>query len=284
VAVQRVLRNVQATLDVTFYSAGTATDADGSVTVDITRADGTAFATGAATTHPGPTGTYRYVLAPQTNLEYFKLVWTGTFSSIVQKITTHTEIVGAFYVPLNDIRAIRGLSSATDFPNAKLEEARQWFEDLAEGYCDRAFVPRFAIDRLDGDSTDTILLDRIEPRTILSAKVGGVAQTGTLTWALHPTGRLVRDEGTFDEGSRNVEIQYEYGADEPDFELRECALRAIQYRLLGDNLGLPAEAMSAAVDVRGPLTLGPQIGFTRPTGIPEVDHVLNGRSMTVGVG
>jgi hypothetical protein len=281
VAVQRVLRNTNATLDVVFYVAGVATDADGTVTVDITRADGTSLATGAATTHPG-TGTYRYVLAPQTNLEYFTLVWTGTFTGVVQKITTHTEIVGAFYAPLNDIRAMKGLSSTTDFPNARLEEARQWFEDLAEDYCGRAFVPRFGIDKLDGDGTDTILLDRIEPRTILSCKIGGVAQTGLTTWALYDTGRVVRDTGVFDDGSRNVVIQYEYGADEPDLELREAALRAIQYRLLGDNLGLPAEAMSAAVDVRGPLTFGG--ASSRPTGIPEVDQVLASRGMAVYVG
>jgi hypothetical protein len=278
VAVQRVLRNTQATLEVTFYSAGVATDADGAVTVDITRADGTVFAAGAATTH-GTTGQYKYTLAPQTNLEYFTLVWNGTFGGVAQKITTHTEIVGAFYVPISDIKAMKGLTNET---NADLEEARQWFEDLAEGYCDRAFVPRFAIDRLDGDSTDTILLDRIEPRTILSCKIGGVAQTGTSTWALYSTGRVVRDTGTFAEGSRNVEIQYEYGADEPDFELRSAALRAIQYRLLGDNLGLPAEAIAGGVGVRAPTFAG--VGTGRPTGIPEVDEVLMSRSMAVWVG
>jgi hypothetical protein len=281
VAVQRVLRNTNATLEVTFYVAGVATDADAAVTVDITRADGTVFATGAATTHPG-LGTYRYVLAPQANLEYFTLVWSGTFTAVVQKITTHTEIVGAYYAPLVDIRAMAGLSSVTNFPNNKLEEARQWFEDMAEDYCQRAFVPRFGIDKLDGDGTDTILLDRIEPRTILSCKIGGVAQTGTATWSLYDTGRVVRDTGTFDDGSRNVVIQYEYGADEPDLELRQAALRAIQYRLLGDNLGLPAEAISASVDVRGPLTFGG--AASQPTGIPEVDQVLASRGMAVWVG
>ena len=290
-AVQRVLRNTQATLEVTFYSSGVAADADGAVTVDITRADGTAFATGAATTKPGgTTGIYRYILAPQANLEYFTLVWNGTFGGVAQKITTHAEIVGAFYAPLNDIRAMKGLADTAAFPNALLEEARQWFEDFAEQFCDRAFVPRFAIDRLDGDSTDTIRLNHIEPRTILSAKVAGVAQTGTATWALYATGRVVRDVGSFDDGVRNVEVQYEYGADEPDLELRSAALRAIQYRLLGDQLGLPAEAMSAAVDVRGPFSLlgpgggGGGLSAGRPTGIPEVDAVLMNRSMAVWVG
>lgn len=284
-AVQRVLRNTQATLEVTFYSAGVATDADGAVMVDITRADGTAFATGAATTHPG-VGRYAYTLAPQANLEYFTLVWNGTFGGVAQKITTHAEIVGAFYVPLADIRAMKGLSDTVAFSNQKLEEERQWFEDLAEDYCQRAFVPRFAIDKLDGTDTEEIILTNIEPRIILSAKVSGVTQTGLTTWSLYPTGRVVRDVGTFGSSvaGRNVVITYEYGADEPDFELRNAALRAIQYRLLGDSLGLPAETVSASVDVRGPafpLQLG---GPSRPIGIPEIDQVLNARSMAVWVG
>ncbi len=291
-AVQRVLRNTQANLEVTFYSGGAPTDADGAVTVDITRGDGSSFVAGAATTH-GATGHYSYTLAPQATLDYFTLVWTGTFGGVVQKITTHTEIVGAFYAPLNDIRAMAGLGSATNFPNATLEEARQWFEDMAETYCQRAFVPRYALDRLDGDGTNAIRLLNIEPRTILSCKVNGVTQTDIATWALYPTGLVVRPTLVFDvptstSGFRNVVITYEYGADEPDLELREAALRAIQYRALGDQLGLPAEAMSAAVDVRGPINFGPfqaqNFGMARPTGIPEVDLVLTSRSMAVGVG
>jgi hypothetical protein len=284
VAVQRVLRNTQATLEVVFYSGGVATDADGAVTADITRADGTVFASGAATTH-GATGHYTYTLAPQTNLEYFTLVWNGTFGAVAQKITTHTEIVGAFYAPLNDIRAMKGLSSTTDFPNATLEEARQWFEDFAEQFCGRAFVPRFARDLLQGDGTDTLMLLHTEPRSIISCKVAGVAQTGLTTWSLYPTGVVVRDTGLFSVATRNirnVEIQYEHGLDEPDLELRQAALRAIQYRLLGDSLGLPAEAIAGGVDVRAPTF--PNAGQGRPTGIPEVDEVLMSRLRMAMIG
>jgi hypothetical protein len=288
VAVQRALRNTQATLEVTFYSAGVAIDADGAVTVDITRADGTAFATGAATTHPG-VGRYAYTLAPQTNLEYFTLVWNGTFGGVAQKITTHTEIVGAFYAPLNDIRAMKGLANTTDFPNAALEEARQWFEDLAEQYCGRAFVPRYGRSVLNGTGTTEILLLHRLPRKLLSVKVDGTAVSSFSTWGLYPSGIVTRTtgigvgiSGLFTYGFNNVELTYEHGEDEPDLELRQAALRAIQYRLLGDNLGLPAEAISASADVRGPLTFGG--AASRPTGIPEVDQVLANRGMAVYVG
>jgi len=280
-AIPRALRNTQVPLDQPFYVGGVLTNADGAVTVDITRADGTAFATGASTSNPS-TGVYRYVLAPQANLEYFTLVWTGTFGGVVQKLTSHAEIVGAFYAAIADIRAMKGLADTGAFPNPLLEEARQWFEDFAESFCGRALVPRFALDKLDGDGTDTIRLSHIEPRAILACKDAGVAQTGTATWALYPTGRVVRDVGSFGDAVRNVEIQYEYGADEPDLELRQAALRAIQYRLLGDQLGLPAEAIAGGVDVRGPTFAG--VGTSRPTGIPEVDEVLMNRSMAVWVG
>jgi hypothetical protein len=243
------------------------------------------FATDAATTRISA-GLYQYTLAPQSNLELFKFKWKGTFGGVVQYWTEDVEIVGGFYVSLAEIRALTGITA--EITDASLEKARGWFEDLAELSCGRAFVPRFARDLLDGDGTDNIRLDHIEPRTILSAKIGGVAQTGTATWALYPTGRVVRDTGSFTGGSRNVEIQYEYGADEPDDELHEATLRAIQYRLLGDKLGLPAEAISASVDVRGPLTIGTPFqqaaGMGRPTGIPEIDHVLSARSMAVYVG
>jgi hypothetical protein len=288
VAVQRVLRNTNATLEVTFYVAGLATDADAAVTVDVTRADGTAFATGASASHPG-VGRYTYTLAPQANLEYFTLVWSGAFTAVTQKITTHTEIVGAFYAPVNDIRAMAGLANTTTYPTAALEEARQWFEDLAEQYCGRAFVPRFARDVLDGTGTGELLLMNRLPRKLLSVKADGTTVSPFSAWGLYPSGVVMRTTGVgagtsgfFNYGYNNVEITYEHGEDEPDLELREAALRAIQYRLLGNQLGLPAEAISASVDVRGPLTFGG--GGTRPTGIPEVDQVLASRGMALRVG
>ncbi len=272
-SVQRVLRNTQATLEVTFYSGGVAADADGAVTVDITRADGTAFATGAATTKPpATTGIYRYTLAPQADLEYFTLVWQGAFGAVTQKITTHAEVAGAFYVPLADIRALDGLTSATTFPNAKLDEARQWFEDLAEDYCERAFVPRYAREVLDGTGADTILLSHIRLRKLLSVKVGGTAQTGLGTWDLYESGKVIRDTGTFTKDKRNVEITYEHGDDEPPYEIRQAALTAIRARLLGDKSGIPERAFSMQVEGA---SFGLSIaGDRRPTGIPVVDQVL----------
>lgn len=280
-AVQRVLRNTQATLEVTFYASGVATDADGAVTVDITRGDGSSFASGSATTKPpATTGIYRYTLAPQTNLEYFTVVWNGTFTAVAQKVTTHAEVVGAYYVATADLRATDGLTSATNYPQAKLEEARQWFEDLAETFCAVAFVPRYRRDLLNGASEDWLLLSRPRPRVLLSVKVDGVVQTGLTTWDLYETGRIVRDTGSFTAGNRNVEVIYEHGFDEPDAELRQAAIDAIREKLLAGRSGIPARMTSIVTEMGTVL----RTAAPRPTGIPEVDSVLQARSLVVGVG
>ncbi len=277
-AVQRVLRDVQAQPEVTFYVGTTATDADGAVTVDITRADGTVFATDAATTLVSVgSGTYRYTLAPQSALEYFTLRWEGTFGGVVQHITTHVEIVGGFIVGLADIRALEGLTNTTTFPNARLDEVRQQFEDKAEEFCGVAFVPRFEREVLDGTSSSAIHLLHPRPRTVLSAKLDGVAQTGTATWDLYEDGFVIRDSGTFPWGRRNVEITYEHGLDEPDTDLREAALTAIRAKLLGDRGGIPQGVTQLATDA-GVMTFGRP---SRPTGIREVDDVLLARRIAL---
>ena len=71
-AAELILKNTSSTLEITF-SAG---DASGAVTVTITRADGTALATGAATTNETEAGRYTYLMAPQTELDSLTAVWT----------------------------------------------------------------------------------------------------------------------------------------------------------------------------------------------------------------
>jgi hypothetical protein len=279
VSVLRVLRNTQATLEARFYDGAALVDADASVLVDITRADGTVFATAAATTKPpATTGTYRYTLAPQAALEYFTLDFYGTFGGIVQHHPpVYADIVGAFYVPIADLRAMNGLTSTTAFPQELLEEKRQWFEDLAERFCGFAFVPRFEHELLDGDGSGTVWLKRALPRRILTCKVDGAVQTGLTAWDLYESGRIVRDTGFFAAGRRNVEVTYEHGADEPDVEVRQVAMQAIRARLLTDQSGIPDRMTSYVTEMGTVIRTAPM----RPTGISEVDAVLQARKLVM---
>jgi hypothetical protein len=275
----RILRNTRRALREVFNVGTTPTNADGAVTVDVTRADGSVLVDDGATTNV-PTGIYEYVLAPQATLDRLRLLWRGTFSGVEQIRGTWCDIADAYYVSLADIRAIPSLSNATSYPNDKLEEARIWFEDKAEIFCGRAFVPRFGHEVLDGTGSDTIFLDHLNIRTLLYVKVNGVAQTGLTTWDLKRSGKVVRDTGVFAAGELNVEVGFEYGLDEPDADLRAAALTAIKAKLLGDRSGIPERALTMTTDVGG-FTLA-LAGKDRPTGIPDVDAVLLDRRVGSG--
>jgi hypothetical protein len=272
VTVQRVLRDTQSQPEVTFYVGTTSTAADGAVTVDILRGDGTIFATDAATSHIGSAGQYRYTLAPQANLELFTLQWEGTFGGVVQRITSQVEVVGGYVVSLADLAAESGMGSKTP---AELAEARQWFEDRAESYCGVAFVPRYAREVLDGPGSARLDLRHPRPRSIISAKFDGVVQT-TTTWDLYEAGYIVNYGGSFPWGFRNVELIYEHGYDQAPSDIRDAALTAIRSNVLGGGSaggGIPAGVTQLATDA-GVMTFGRR---TFPFGIPEVDAVLGDR-------
>jgi hypothetical protein len=274
VIAQRVLRDTRAQPEVTFYVGTTPTNADGAVTVDIFRGDGSIFATDAATTTPG-TGRYVYTLAPQSNLERFQIVWEGTFGSVVQRQTSFVEVVGAYYVALADIRALQGLSDVAAFPNAKLAESRQWFEDKAESHCGVAFVPRYARDVLNGKGSSRLKLRHNRPTRIISAKFDGAVQT-TTDWDLYEddgSDGFIIASSAFPSGYRNIEIIYEHGFDGPDMDMRQAAFTAIRDNALGLASGIPPQATEVRQEFTTISLSTP--GPNAPTGIPSVDQVLN---------
>lgn len=272
-----ILRNTQATLQVTFYSGGTATDADGDVLVTVLGDDAGTVVAGTAVA--GGTGVYTYTLAPQSNLDLLTVSWAGTFGGTVQSVTTNAEITGAHYVSLADIRALRSLSSTATYPDSRLLEVRSWFADRAESFCGVSFVPRHARDVLDGDGTRTIMLSHLRPRVLEDAFVDDAEVTDLTDWELYGSGKVYRGDAAFTAGYRNVVIQYEHGYDLPPEDLREAALVAIRYKLLGDQSGIPERATTMATEV-GTFNLA-LAGANRPTGIPEVDAVLIGLSKKV---
>ena len=275
--VQRVLRDTQAQPEVTFYVGTTPTDADGAVTVDIFRADGSIFDTDEPATLQGAaSGRYRFTLPPQAALDLLTLRWEGTFGTVQQHITSQVEIVGGYVVSLADLQAESGLSTKTP---EELAEARQWFEDRAEDFCGVAFVPRYAREVLDGSGSSKLELKHARPRTILSAKFDGVAQT-TTTWDLYEAGYIL-SPGSFPWGRRNVEIIYEHGYDAAPSDIRDAALSAIRSNVLADTSGgggIPAGVTSLITDA-GTMVFGGRL--TRPFGIRAVDDVLLDRRVVM---
>jgi hypothetical protein len=270
----RILRGAIEPIEATIIVDGKETDAQSTPTVTITRADGTAIATGAATTKPsGTTGLYRYtpVAGDVADVDVLTAVWTVTMTGpVVHTLRTRHEIVGGYYVDLAELREVGEIPEK--ILDARLVRVRRAFEDLAEDFCGTAFVPRYARDLFspDGESR-AVLLRRFPVRQLLRVAIDGTAQTLS-DFGVTRAGALTRDAGYFPRGDSNVAVAYEHGFDAPSEELREAAITYASVKILGNDAAIPERALS--METPGG-TFGLSIaGENRPTGIPSVDAVL----------
>lgn len=277
----RILVGAPATLTVTFYDGGETAVDPGTVTVTITRADGTAVVTAAATSGTGAAAR-TYALAAQTQLNNLTAVWTASVGGRV--VTTRHEIVGGFYADLADIRALEGLSNVTKYPTALLDQVRRQAEDRFEWATRVAWVPRFARETLDGNNRSDVLLTWPRPRTLLSVTTDGAAVTDLTTFKFYTYGVLERTNGVWFladvyGGGQNVIVEYTHGYDRPPEDIRWAFFTYVRYLLFETQSRIPDRA-SAFTTPDGTFQLV-TAGFQRPTGLPDVDAILNARSHRV---
>ncbi len=277
--IERILRSTPSTLSVTFYGDSAPTDADGAVTVTITKPDGTALVTGAATTH-GTIGKYTYTLAPQSNLRRLRFDWSGTFGGIATTVTTYAEIVGGFYFTLYEARNFDSViaGDTVKYPDEKLEEARLFVETEFERICQRAFVPRGAYEQITlDDNTYTLYLENPEITSITSITVEGVS------WMAYPFkldgSRTVRiTDGQYfpysPYGAANIKIEYEYGQPAVPPDIKRAALKRMRSIVIGQTGRIDERATFMTLPDMGSFTLATPGLRGSLTGLPEVDKTL----------
>lgn len=279
--IERYLKDTAATPSVTFYEDGAAVD-PGTVTVTVTREDGTALATGASTSGSGAAArTYSLTAASHTgSLDFLRLDWE---SATKGTLTTYVEIVGGFLFTLATARTIEPLDDPSTYSTAELITARTLAETALEEACGVAFVPRYARERLDGNG-DVDLLLKPRPLTIASASVDGTALTaGELAdLELYDDGRLYNPL-SWTAGRRNVEVKYTHGyAWVPPRVGRACLL--LTKRFLVDT-----PISDRATSVSSPETGMVQYLVTAGVrdavfDIPECNAVVSQYGMSYGVG
>lgn len=268
----KLLKQTGATLSVTFYSDGAVAD-PGVVTVTITKADGTAIATNAATSGTGAAAR-TYTLAPQDKLNRLTAVWSGTVGGVATKITTEAEIVGGFVFTISQARAFDGakLTSTSTYPTDDIIVARDRICDNLETLTGVSWVPRFEREELDGDGTDTLLVSKYHPTEVLSASIDGTALTSAelADLKVYKDGRIKRKTlGTWTEG-KDVVIEYVHGFEYLKDGVDYAALRWLVHQIVGTNL--PRTAIQQ-IDNLGTFRMSTP-GEKYPTGIPEVDAWL----------
>jgi hypothetical protein len=277
VADSRILIDTPATLSASFYDGETLVD-PGVVTATVTRSDGTAVVTAAATTGTGAAAR-TYALPAQTRLDHLTAVWDAAARSVV----THHEIVGGYYAELAEIRSLDALTSTSSYPTSKLETARAQAEARFEEATGVAWVPRHRREDLTGGNQSRLLISGRPPRSLIAVTIDGTPVVDLTTLTLYSWGAVDRNAGlTFPAptgSGANVTVEYEYGFDRPPEDLKWAFLEYCRDLLLKGRSRIPASATVMSTDM-GTFQLQPA-GFRRTTGNAEVDAILNSYDYTV---
>ena len=232
----------------------TATDTASAPTVTATRADGTVIATAPVVDDPtAADGLYRAKLLADTHtnrLDQLALTWTGTVTGLGTQV--HTQIVdvaGRRYVNAAEIRAINGMSSTSVFPTDRILEAVRAVEVITEDAVGIAFVPRFARERIRGDGTRWLILNRRKVTEVLSVTIDDVAQSlGDLDVE---GARLVHKTSSFptsSDSAPNVIVEYVHGLAAPPADLRRETLRYVVQTLLQEEGPMDNNVISQVID------------------------------------
>lgn len=234
---ERILQNAPFTASLLFSEDGTAVD-PGTVTIGVTRDDGTVLvaagtATGGATTAPR---TFALTLAHTALLDRLTLTWTSATKGI--RVST-LEVVGGFLFSIAQART--ALSDAA-YDVTKIAEARTYAETELESALNYAVVPRYEREAAITGSSYGL---RLRPylRTVRSASVAGVALSAADLTALVVAGEFVygyswpRPTLSITSPPSPVTIRYEHGLDTPPPGGSRAALAVAVEYLGGGQLG-----------------------------------------------
>lgn len=285
---ERYLKATAATTSVTFQEDGVTVD-PGTVTLTLTREDGTVIASAQATSGTGAAArTFNLTAATHlASLDVLRLDW---YSATKGTLTTYAEVVGGFLFSVAELRAL--LPNTDTYPTADLITGRTLAEQALEDACGVPFVPRYFRVKVDGSGHEDLLLPP-RPLSITSVTTGATSSSdGTALTAaeledlrLYDDGRLYHSAGWI-AGRGNVEIKGTHGYPRPPARVSRAALKLAE-RFLRDT---PLSEMMTSYS-------GPD-GTTQHMGsegtrqrialkifdVPEAETVLNLYGLNHGIG
>lgn len=270
---RRWLTYEPAVIDATFYVDEVATAATGSVSVTVTEKDGTAVVGPVIASAGTGTGNYKTTVNAQTDPKVLVATWTATVAGVARTLVTEHEIVGAHLFSLADLRVLPGMEDVVRFPDSKLREMRDEVTDLFNDYTNTAFGATWYSETFDGNSEKTLELTKFPVMRLYRVTIGGTTQTIS-SWTVDSVGRVLTDKTlTAATYGQNVVFQYIYGEPRVPRDVRRASRILARTWLLGDKSSIPDRARMMQTDM-GQFVLS-TAGDDYPTGIPDVDAVLN---------
>lgn len=243
------------------------TDAAGTVTADIVRADGTVLADGRATTNDPAVGVYSVTLTASecATLDVLTVTW---LDGAVVRATTNHRIVGGFLFRPDELAAMSGMSSIAP---AQILQARDWITDLIEDATGVSWCPSYDIETFDVAHPSTVRVLAKHPlRSLRSLTVGDndtVVDVADVDIEAS-IGRL--SDVTF---WGQCTAGFEHGFDAPPADLRAAALESARDHVLRKSSGLSDRTRAVTNDL-GVTQQFSYAGKNHPTGIDSVDAVI----------
>lgn len=275
---QRILRGRPATIKATFADQdGTTVAPTGTVTVRVQHADGTdLLPAGTATTSAGNERRVALTGAQTAALDLLTATWTDAGNTTTT--TTLVEIAGGYWFTIAEARKQPGLDDTGKVTDELIVDKRAVVEKEAEWITDVAWVPRYRRITVDGDGTNRLILPDRQPRTVRSVRIYSTptsytalssAQLAALSYGDSTIFRT--DTTVFAEGLGNIVVEYEYGFDRPDRDLKDAALLRLRALINENRSGIPLRARTWSTSDGGTFALDQADAYK--TGIPEVDAV-----------
>lgn len=278
---QVVVAGVAATLEWRNVDQNGAAAEAGTVTVGVTRADGTVLvASGTATTTvTGETGLRQKTLtaAQLADLDTLTATWTDAGDSSAH--TTTIAVVGGHLFTLEEARA-SDAEIADEFDDDAIIEARAEVTEELEWICARAFTPRHARTTLSGTGDRELVIPFDDSGwchdllTVEAVAIDGTAMDDDeLTeLTLAPDRIMYAAEGdAWPFGVGNITIAWTYGRARPPRHLKRAALRRLRHRLHEGQTGIPARAKSFTAVEGGTYEL--DVADQYRCGVPDIDAV-----------
>lgn len=223
----------------------------GTVTVAVTRADGTVIAAAQATSGTGAAArTYTLSLAQTAVLDRLSVSWVA---SGVTLATTEIDVVSAPCFSNAELRAQEtSLANEAQFTAAKITVARLQVEAFFEQITRRRFVPGYHNVTIPGTPGQRLILPHVEIRSVRSAELlddPSAAATETLgaseLAAIPPDhgGVITRYLNSWN--ARWVRVGYVHGMVTPPAEVKRQMMRLTRELLVAEKTGqLPENATS----------------------------------------
>ena len=281
VVASRHLAGAAATISVTWNDEyGEPAAAGGAVTVRVQKADGTDLITaGSSTTTGSSTGVYtRTITATQTALmNVLTATWTDASTGATRR-TLH-EISGGFFFPISAARVAPWSIGTSKADDVALRNYRRIVEDECEKITGVGWVPRYARCVVSGNDEPAIVVPFTPVRSVRSVRqytdgttYTSLSATELGNLAISADGTITRVDGNvFDDGTENIVVEVEYGADQPPPDLLDAVMSRLVDRVGRPNSGVQDRAETFTMQAGGTIRFA-QTGLYS-TGLPDVDGI-----------